>query len=105
MIGRVSHYYGEADREPLNRLKHDLYELVAELKSVLERPEAAPLLEQVEAIFGQERLAPYLGQWEATRFLQDSKSEIDDSAREPRRLTSTRRSRASAGARTPRSSS
>ena len=77
VIGRVSHYYGEADREPLNRLKHDLYELVGELKSVLERPEAAPLLESVQAIFGQERLAPYLGQWEATRFLQEHKDEID----------------------------
>ena len=44
---------------------------------MLERPEAAPLLESVEAIFGQERLAPYLGQWEATRFLQEHKDEID----------------------------
>src|SRR4051812_8369119 len=77
VIGRVSHYYGQADREPLNRLKHDLYELAGELKSVLERPEAAPLLASVEAIFGQERLAPYLGQWEVTRFLQESKGEIE----------------------------
>ena len=61
VIGRVSHYYGDADRELLNHLKHDLYELVAELKSVLERGEAASLLETVQAIFGQERLAPFLG--------------------------------------------
>jgi patatin-related protein len=77
VIGRVSHYYGEADRESLNRLKHDLYELVAELKSVLERAEAAPLLESVQAIFGQEQLAPYLGQWDATRFVQEHKDEIN----------------------------
>ena len=77
VIGRVSHYYGEADRGPLNRLKHDLYELVGELKSVLERPEAAPLLETVQAIFGQDQLAPYLGQWEATRFVQENKDKIN----------------------------
>ena len=32
MIGRVSHFYGDADRGALNRLKHRLYELVAELQ-------------------------------------------------------------------------
>jgi len=77
VIGRVSHYYGEADRELLNRLKHDLYALVAELKSVLDRGEAAPLVESVQAIFGQEPLASYLGQWEATRFLQEHQAEIN----------------------------
>ena len=78
VIGRVSHYYGDADRESLNRLKHDLYELVGELKSVLEGPGAAPLLQAIQAIFGQERLAPYLGQWEATRFVQENREAIDE---------------------------
>jgi hypothetical protein len=50
---------------------------VAELKSVLDKPDAAPLLATVQAIFGEQRLAPYLGQWEVTRFLKDCEGEID----------------------------
>jgi patatin-related protein len=79
VIGRVNHFYGKADREPLNVLKHRLYELIAELGGVLETPDAKAFLPQaVDRIFGQERLAPYLAGWRVSEFLQTVRPEIDE---------------------------
>ena len=77
VIGRVSHFYGEADRETLNRLKHRLYELVAELQSVLERADASVLRDSVDKLFGEERLHPYLAEWRVAQFLEDAGDEIE----------------------------
>jgi patatin-related protein len=78
VIGRLNHYYGEYDRESLNVLKHRLYELIAELGSVLERPTGAFLPKSVDAIFGEERVAPYLEGWRVSQFLQSVRPEIDE---------------------------
>jgi patatin-related protein len=77
VIGRVSHFYGEADREQLNRLKHRLYELAGELQSVLERDEASVLRESVDKLFGAARLQPYLAEWRVAQFIEDAGQEID----------------------------
>ena len=76
VIGRVNHFYGVADRERLNRLKHRLYELVSELKSVLERGEASFLRDEVGGIFGEGRLQPYLENWQVAQFIHDTDAEI-----------------------------
>jgi patatin-related protein len=76
VIARASSFYGKVDREPLNRLKHGLYELVAELQGVLERGEAAFLGEAVEGLFGERRLRPYLAEWQVTKFLEDAEADI-----------------------------
>jgi patatin-related protein len=77
VIARISHFYDQkVDRESLNRLKHRLYELVSELQGVLDRTEAAFLHEAVERAFGQERLQPYLGRWQVTKFIEDSEAQI-----------------------------
>jgi patatin-related protein len=78
VIGRVNHYYGTYDREALNVLKHRLYELVAELGSVLEQPEGAFLPKSVDAIFGEARVAPYLEGWRVSQYLQTVRPEIDE---------------------------
>jgi patatin-related protein len=75
-IGRVNHFYGEADRELLNRLKHQLYELASELQSVLEQGEASFLRGTVDGLFGEQRLGPYLADWQVTQFLQEAEGEI-----------------------------
>jgi Protein of unknown function (DUF3376) len=77
VIGRVSHFYGEADREQLNRLKHRLYELAGELQSVLERDDASVLRASVDKLFGAEQLQPYLAEWRVAQFLEDAGQEID----------------------------
>ena len=76
VISRVNHFYGQADRETLNRLKHHLYELASELQSVLERGEASFLGEAVNGLFGVERLQPYLADWRVTPFIDDARDEI-----------------------------
>jgi patatin-related protein len=73
VIGRLNHFYGEADRETLNRLKHRLYELVSDLQSVLERGEASSLRDAVGELFGEQRLRPYLEDWKIQQFLDDAK--------------------------------
>jgi patatin-related protein len=78
VIARVNHFYGTYEREPLNVLKHRLYELIAELGGVLERPEAAFLPHAVDEIFGEERIAPYLEGWRVSQFLQSARPEIDE---------------------------
>jgi patatin-related protein len=78
VIGRLNHYYGLYDREALNVLKHRLYELIAELGSVLERPEGAFLPKSVAAIFGEERVGPYLEGWRLPKFLETVRPEIDE---------------------------
>jgi hypothetical protein len=78
VIGRVSSYYGKYDREPLNVLKHRLYELSGELGAVLERPDAAFLQPAVERIFGEARLGPYLPAWRVAPFLESARPEIDE---------------------------
>jgi patatin-related protein len=78
VIGRVNHFYGSYDRQPLNVLKHRLYELSAELDAVLGRPDAAFLPAAVAAIFGEQRLAPHLNGWQVSQFLQSARPEIDE---------------------------
>ena len=78
VIGRVNHYYGNYDREALNILKHRLYELMAELASVLERPDGAFMPKSVDAIFGEERIGPYLDGWKVAPFLMSVRPEIDE---------------------------
>jgi patatin-related protein len=78
VIGRVNHFYGSYDREPLNVLKHRLYELIAELGGVLERPDASFLRPAVERIFGEERIGPYLEGWRVAPFLESARGEIDE---------------------------
>jgi patatin-related protein len=78
VIGRLGHYYeAGGDRELLNTLKHRLYELVSELQTVLERPDAAFLHNSVDAIFGVRRLQPYLERWQVNEFLESATSEIE----------------------------
>jgi patatin-related protein len=77
VIGRASRYYDEdVDREALNTLKHGLYALASELQTVLDRPEAAFLHPQVEKIFAQGELRPYLAEWRVGAFLHDKKEDI-----------------------------
>jgi patatin-related protein len=78
VIGRVNHFYGTCDRESLNTLKHRLYELMAELQQVLERPEAAFLHDAVGRIVGADRIGPYLERWEIEKFLESATQELDD---------------------------
>lgn len=77
-IGRVNHFYGTLDREPLNMLKHRLYELAAELEGALGRPDAAFLHDAVERIFGTARIGPYLEDWRVARFLESARPELDE---------------------------
>jgi len=77
-IGRVNHFYGTVDREPLNTLKRRLYELSDELQHVLERDDAHFLHDAVERLFGVERLAPYVEGWDVGRFVHESRADLDE---------------------------
>jgi patatin-related protein len=78
VIGRAGHYYDEdVSRELLNRLKHGLYGLASELQTVLDRPDAAFLAEALNGLFGEDRLRPYLADWELTRFVGEAKPDIE----------------------------
>jgi len=76
VIGRVNHYYGSVDRHALNAVKHRLYELKSELDLVLARDEAAPLLDQVEDVFGTGSLDPYLDAWQVGAFVDAERPAI-----------------------------
>jgi patatin-related protein len=78
VIGRVNHFYGHEEREPLNRLKHSLYGLVAELQAVLSGGNAAVLRDAVDPIFGEQRIRPYLDEWQVSAFLEAATNEIVD---------------------------
>jgi patatin-related protein len=78
VVGRVNHFYGVADRETLNVLKHRLYDLIAELGTVLERPDAAFLPDAVDRIFGEQRIGRYLQGWQVSQFVQSARPEIDE---------------------------
>ena len=78
VVARMNHFYGLADRETLNVLKHRLYDLIAELGTVLERPDAAFLPEAVERIFGEQRIGPYLPDWKLSQFVQSVRPEVDE---------------------------
>lgn len=77
VIGRVNHFYGQADRGQLNGLKHGLYELVSELQSVLDHSEASFLRETVEGLFGTQRLSAYLDGWRVEKFVADAGSDLE----------------------------
>ncbi|HET7572449.1 MAG TPA: patatin-like protein [Gaiellaceae bacterium] len=80
-IRRASALYGEADREPLNRLKRRLYVLLCELRTVLERADVAPAVAAAEAIFAAPQLAGHLEDWSVDAFL-DTRMETIDGARD-----------------------
>lgn len=76
VIGRVNHFYGAEEREPLNRLKHSLYGLVSELQAVLGGSEAASLRDSITPVFGEQRIQPYLESWRVSDFLEAATGEI-----------------------------
>src|SRR5437868_14851685 len=78
VVGRMNHFYGLADRETLNVLKHRLYDLIAELGTVLEQPDAAFLPDAVDRICGEQRIGPYLPDWRLSQFVQSVRPEIDE---------------------------
>jgi patatin-related protein len=91
VIGRASGYYvprqdreypEAVDRKLLNELKHGLYALASELQTVLDRPEAAFLGPAVEQLFGEARVRPYLDGWELTRFVRDSRVDLESLQKE-----------------------
>src|SRR4051812_22192088 len=77
VIGRLKkHYTAGVYRGQLNRLKQRLYELQAELKVVLAQ---APFLhDAVDAIFGTERVEPYLDEWRVPHFVNAARTELDE---------------------------
>lgn len=78
VVGRANDWYREGDRATLNALKHDLYEHLYELETVLERGDAANAAELAQAIFAPPALAPHLEQFAVDAFLETAMGALDD---------------------------
>lgn len=85
-IGRLNRFYPSDrraenetfKREPLNRAKHRLYELLCRFQTIFDTPAAAPVRNAVETVFGESQLARPLEHWDIDGFLDRSSGSLEE---------------------------
>jgi len=84
VIGRIGYFYPDPtrldkptfEREPLNRAKRELYNVLCELRTIFDIPAASTIRSDVNNIFGEERIAGPLTTWDIAGFINEVGDEI-----------------------------